>query len=1309
MRGDQPKVTVMLGLSDDFAFRDLCQLVTEGKGARLVAIHLHAEETLPPTDPVWAQVHALLPQRDSRFEILQGEREAVAAKLADRSIDLLIIDDRDDGEIIRQELQLLAPKLKEDAIVLLNGTELERSDPPRRAWAEFSAQRRTAEFEAGAGVALSVDPRFALKSSFRQIVFARSGRVEFEAKLHHAAVTEAGVEELNHLRKQNRVLQARQVWFETVSEDRGRAQLVMNHQATLIAGQVKNIAQQNKVIGEQAKVITRQMDRMHHLEEVLERTHADLATVRARVADLRGWIAAAKANCAKKGRCFDRNPNPRRSLSEKITREAARIFRRLQSNPTPGPPTETVVHEEIKSPLHDRYARWIAEHEPDEKELRRQRAASAEWAEPPRLSLLIPIYDPSLEFLDELFKSVVAQSYPHWEVCAVDGGSKNEKIATSLQRWAQRDPRIRVESLTENLGVSENTNRALRMATGQFIALVDHDDLLAPSALYRVAEAICAHPGADVFYTDEDRFTAERIRARPFFKPEWSPELLQSFMYLGHLGVYRRSVVEELGGFRKEFDLSQDYDLALRATEGVREIVHLPYVLYHWREHAASGAAGGKPEARLTNIAALRAAMERRGLEAEVTAYPGANRARLQPAVSRRVSIIIPTDSPRRAARCARELPSATQYQNFEIIIVTNTALIEEMNSSARRDSSRVRFVSYDAPFNFSTKCNLGARSATGEILIFFNDDVEAEQGDWIENVIEALENPEVGAVAPKLVYTTGKIQHAGLVTGVRGLVGTAFHQWPKDATEYSNYAQSLRPVSALSAACLAMRAPDFFHVGGFDEINTPIAHSDIDLCFKIREAGWRCVYTPFATLLHRGHASIGAAEMTAAPRPREKCSSFLLRRWSKFTGHDPYYTDEMRDWLYADSPTPVRWFTGDNRPDEREKWQRNVLFVSHDLSLSGAPVILAHAAKWLREHGVFAMVASPCDGPVRRILQEAEVPVLIDPLIATGYDAFLQFGKRLDRRSHPSFVELARQFDGVVSSTIFGAPLVHDARDAGVPCIWWIHEGQVGGHFLNRFGPALQPALEAASLVIAPHEASAEIYQPYVSTQVSVLTYGIPDVAREQVEVSRKPGPVRFLLLGTIERRKGQQTLLEALHQLPKNILEQTEFEVVGRPHEKELYDDLLREAASSKYLKVHGSVDHARALSFVREADVMLSTSRDETGPLTLLEAMALGKPIISTTVGAVAEKLRPEVDALFIPADDASALADAIIRLVSSAELRFRLGQQGRRAYEKHFTLERFGRDLLAMIEQVIGQPQPTPAMSATATTKAGFINA
>ena len=1273
---EKPTLIVTLGLGDAQAHLTFCQAVVEQNlSSRCVAIRRPRADESANDDSAWE----LAEKATAKFfptvsQLIGTDAVKAAADFADGSIEVLLIDDVDSGQTVRQELEIWRSKLSAKALVLLHGTSLERHDSPRTAWLNFVMEKAEADFDEGIGLSVATKRAAAKASPFRTALFDETTALAQGYRLIAESIRARA--QTRQIERRARFFEARQTLFETIVEDRTKAQSVIDYQERCLTDFNR-------------KFDAISIDRAE-AQLVLNDQFAQIQKMHAKMTEQKQLLAMAKATCRNKGRCFvvPKKPKPQRSLKERVAREFARIPRNLRRIFfTPAPAQKKIA----LKPVEKDYAEWVAEHEPTAEELEKQRCESNAWDRRPKISLLIPLFDPPAEFLNQLFASVVAQTYENWEACVVDGGSKDREMLESLRRWMKTDARIRMQRLEENLGISENTNHALRVATGDFVALVDHDDALAPFALYELASAIRRRPAADIFYSDEDRLCESGERARPFFKPEWSPELLYSFMYLGHLSAYRRELALAMGGFRQEFNLSQDYDFALRATEQAREIVHVPHVLYHWREHAASAASGGKPDARKTNIAALVDAVKRRGLNAEVLEYPTANRVRMCLPKAMRVSVIIPTDSATLAEKCARELPAASHYANAEFIIVTSTELIEQLRRLAEPISSLVRFVAFDAPFNFSAKCNAGAQMAEGERIIFLNDDVEAGQRDWIENVIEPLENEEVGAVAPKLLYPTERIQHAGLVTGVRGLVGTALHQWPGDSTDYTNFAQSMRTVSALSAACLAMRRADFVALGGFDEVNTPIAHSDLDLCFKVREAGMRCIYTPFATMTHHGHVSIGAEKQAGEVQVVDRSTIFLLHRWAEFSCHDPYYTNNMRDWLYRDSPEPIRMFARRNSANTNS--ERNVLLISQDLTLTGAPIMVSHLAKWCKTHGIFVVVMSPVDGPLRETLVEADIPVIIDPLLATGYEAFTKFGCHLPVRSHRSFTSFARDFDCVVASTIFAAPLIRDASKEAIPHIWWIQEGLVGNHYLNKYS-LLPGVLGLAELIITPDKSSRRIYQAFARHPIRVLPYGIPDVAQGHSSRQERPvGSLRFLLLGTIEHRKGQQTLLEAVRRLPLDVLEGSEFLIVGRPNDAKLAADVRSAAEASPHIRFRETVAHNDALALIRETDVMLCASSDETGPLTLIEAMALGKAILSTKVGVVGENLIPEEDALFVEAGDAVGLAAAIERLVREPKLISKLAINARNAYDQYFRLDRFGKGFREVLEEaiVIGNPR------------------
>ena len=1296
---EKPALIVTLGLADAQAHLTFCQAAVEQNlSSRCVAVRRARADEPANDDPAWQ----LAQEATAKFfatasQLVEADVARAAAEFADGSIEVLLIDDIDSGETVRRELEIWRSKLSTNALVLLHGIGLERQDSPGDAWANFIREKAAAHFAEGIGLGVATEITAAKASPFHTALFDQTTVLAQGYRLIAESILET--KRARRAESRARFFETRQTLFETIVEDRTKAQSVIEYQERWIADLNRRFEEINADRAKAQELLAEPMGTIAELAQrfsivsrdradaqlVMDDQFAQIQKMHAKLTEQKQALTVAKSACRNKGRCFvvPKGSKPRRSVAERVAREFARIPRKLQRifSPQPVPPKEKIA----RSPTENDYAKWVTEHEPAAGDLEKQRAESSTWDRRPKISLLIPLLNPPANFLNELFNSILSQTYDNWEACVVDAGSTNRETIDSLRRWTKTTKRIRVQRIEANLGISGNTNRALRVATGDFIALVDHDDVLAPFALYELASAIRRRPAADILYSDEDRLLESGERAKPFFKPEWSPELLYSFMYVGHLSAYRRELALAVGGFRQQFDLSQDYDFALRATEQAREIVHIPHVLYHWREHPTSGASGGKPEARKTNIAALADAVKRRGLDAGVLEYPTANRVRMCLRKPVRVSVIIPTDSSTRAEKCIRDLPSLTDYPNAEFIVVTSTKLIEKLRKLAEPISSQVRFVAFDAPFNFSAKCNAGVRAASGERVIFLNDDIEAGQRDWIENLIESLENPQVGATAPKLLYPTGRIQHAGLVTGVRGLVGTALHQWPGDSVDYTNFAQSMRTVSALSAACLAMRRSDFFAVGGFDEINTPIAHSDLDLCFKIREAGMRCVYTPFATLTHHGHASIGQSEQTAKAPIVDKASIFLLQRWAAFTCQDPYYTKNMREWLYRDSPEPMQMFARSNSTNTNSG--RNLLLISHDLSLSGAPIIMSHLARWCRKQGTFVVVMSPEDGPLREAFVQADIPVIIDSLLATGYEAFTKFGRGLSVRSHKSFTRFARAFDCIIANTIFAAPLIRDARTEGIPHIWWIHEALVGDQYLRKYS-VLPVVLGIAEQIITPDKCSHQVYRAFARRPIRVLPYGIPDIAHGGASQRERPaGPLRFLLLGTIEHRKGQRTLLEALRHLPLDVLDRSEFLIVGRPHDAKLAAQVRAATENSAHLQFRETVGHQEALALIQETDVMLCTSSDETGPLILIEAMALGKPILSTKVGVVGENLITDEDALFVEPGDAIALAGAIQRLVQEPHLLRKLATNARNAYERYFGLERFGNEFLQAVEEAI----------------------
>jgi len=529
---------------------------------------------------------------------------------------------------------------------------------------------------------------------------------------------------------------------------------------------------------------------------------------------------------------------------------------------------------------------------------------------PPRFSIVTPVYETPSDVLWLTVESVLAQTFEDWELCLVDDCSPSPRVRELLSACAEMDPRIRVERRAENGGIVAASNTALAMATGEFVALLDHDDRLHPDALALVHEAILGTPDADYVYTDEDKLTAKGHHVGPFLKPGWSPERMRTQMYTCHLSVLRRSVVEEVGGFAPECEGAQDWDLVLKVTERARAVLHVPGVLYHWRgiegSTAAAAEEGGgetaKPWAFEAGARAIASHCERSGVQATVArdpADPGVYH--LNPALREEplVSIVIPTNGQRREIRyqevtllghCLRSIVADSTYSNFEVVVVADADTPEEALSEAEAAAGdRLRIVPFDRPFNFAEKINLGAVHSQGEHLLLLNDDIEVATPNWIERMVMYSSIPGVSAVGGLLLLEDGRIQHAG-VGFEGGLPGHPYYGYPRGVPGYANAVRIARNLLAVTGACLMTPRDAFDEVGGLST-TFPVNYNDVDYCLKQVERGRRVVYDPDLVMTH-----FESSSRSSDVEEWEKAQ--LLHRWAPLTmGHrysNPYMRDEL-------------------------------------------------------------------------------------------------------------------------------------------------------------------------------------------------------------------------------------------------------------------------------------------------------------------------------------------------------------------------------------------------------------------------------
>ncbi len=910
------------------------------------------------------------------------------------------------------------------------------------------------------------------------------------------------------------------------------------------------------------------------------------------------------------------------------------------------------------------YQNWILENELATELLAEQSENSLLFSKRPLISILTPVYNTPENVLRATIQSVIDQTYTNWELCLVDGNS-NDQTKAVLEYFQKVDARIKCEFLAKNLGISGNTNVALQCATGEYVNLLDHDDLLPPFALFEIAKYIVQHPDVDLIYGDEDHVDLNGHRHHPFFKPDWCPVLLQSFMYIGH-STYKKELVLSLGGFRPTYDFSQDYDLALRVTESAKHIGHIPKVLYHWRELPGSAAAGGKDYARESNIAALANALERRGYTAEAVALPTHNQVVYRFIEKPLISIIVPSDSPQNITKSLKSIREKTNYHNYEVLVITNSNLVKTLQGKYKKE--HIRFLSFDQEYNFSAKCNYGVSQAKGEYVIFLNDDVYPVTNDWIEKMLGVFQQKDVGAVSPKMVYTNGTIQHAGLVTGVRNLVGTAFHTFPKDSTFHFNMAQCPRTVSALSAACLLMRRDVFFEIGGYDEVNTPIMHSDLDLCFKIRDMGLRLVYMPEAELTHVGHLSIKEIESKNVVHS-PKSDAYILKRWAKYVAYDPYFPNNMRDMLYIDSPTKIRmWAT--NPPESISRYP-DILIQTHDLSLSGVPIIAHDQAVDLVDRGFFVTIVAAKSGEQLDTYKSEKIPVIIDSLVLDSPQAMESF---------------LVNFDVVMANTVMAWRLVLTAKSLNIPVLWVIQEGDFGIQMV-RENKTIQNALSLADRVIfSSHQTLIKYSEFGDGHNYSSMFFGVEAPAGILRFSQKEPGKkLQIIHIGSVESRKGQDTLIDAIKALPQHLKDKIEVSFIGRILDVKYYQHQFKKSATMPNVHWLGSLSQIQVWERLSQSDVLVCSSRDETGPLVVYEAMCLGKAVLSTPVGAVPEIIQNGVNGMvFLNSDQLNNLLEELCLDKTLVE---KLGKEAFATYNEMLTKHDSNEKIHDLIKSII----------------------
>ena len=893
--------------------------------------------------------------------------------------------------------------------------------------------------------------------------------------------------------------------------------------------------------------------------------------------------------------------------------------------------------------------------------------------EPPLLSVVMPVYDAPPEFLDRAIASVAGQVYQNWELCIADDASTDPAVRERLQHWVERERRIRVLVRDTNGGISRATNSAADVAGGEFLVLMDHDDELTPDALGEVALYFSEHPETDILYSDDDKIDAQGRRFAPQFKPDWSPELLLSYMYWSHLLVVRRGVFVEAGGLRVGYEGSQDYDLALRVTEVTDRVGHIPKILYHWRAVPGSTAAvaGAKPESFRAGLRAVQDAFDRRGVLAVAHQPEWARKAGCGifshefPDEGPRVAVIIPTKNNFAVLKSCLESLAKTTYKNYEIVIVDNGSEDAETLDVLRRTRHRVlRIPSPPEGFSFAAINNRAVEQVDADLVLFLNDDTEVLAPEWLSQMVGYLGLPGVGAVGARLRFPDGRLQHAGIVHGYyHGLAGLAFKLLPASTQGYLDYARVARNYSAVTAACLLTRRELFLGLGGFDALRFAVAYNDVDYCYRLGAAGYRVVYCPTAELIHHEGASRGFADNPAEPAAFHQ--TYGARR-------DPFYNSNLslRDERFA---IDARTLAPARIPPIR------ALMCAFTLNWEGAPYSQLELTVRLKEDGVIdPVVYCPEDGPLRAAYEARGIRVEFFQHPLWGVHESPAYERAIAR-----FAEWIAALDVelVYANTRETFYAIEAAKRRGLPSLWNPRESEPWQTYFEGLGADIAPRALACFgypyKVVFVADATRQRYAGLDAHHnfmtihtgldrerfIATLDPWPRGVARQQLELA--PDETMVLLLGTVSERKGQLDLIEAVARLDKGSASTIRCFVVGDRATE--YSARVRKAwhalPAARRSRVEIVAETAETGLYYAASDVFVCTSRVESFPRVILEAMAAGLPIITTPVYGIAEQVRENVNALCYAPGDVRALAGHLERLSREPRLRQTLADNSR----------------------------------------------
>ena len=890
----------------------------------------------------------------------------------------------------------------------------------------------------------------------------------------------------------------------------------------------------------------------------------------------------------------------------------------------------------------------------------------------PLISIVVPTYNTPSKFLDELIKSVKAQVYTNWELCFADDASPQAQVVKKLRAAAESDKRIKFTVRESNGHISAATNSALHIATGEYVSFLDHDDLLPADALLHVVEAINAHPETDFLYTDEDKIDASGRHYDPQFKGEWNPEMAITHNYTHHLRTIRRKIVNEVGGLRVGYEGAQDIDLILRCVEKIdhANIRHVPFVCYHWRAHEESTAQRGDQKGYLFGAArqAIEDAVQRRGHRAEVV-LPELmkdnalclHQLKWSPELlaENPVTIVIPSRNQAALLQaCLDSLENTVNWAHTHLIIVDDgsteedaVTLLKSIESRADRPWQVLRPERQAGGFNYSRLVNLGTAAAETPLVLHLNNDIEALEAGWLEDMVGWMSVAGVGIVGARLIHRDETLNHAGIWVGPNGgLAHAVFVGLPKDDFGYLFQPHAARNTTAVTGACLLTSKTLYEELGGFDAEDFRVAYNDVDFCIRAEAAGYRTVYTPGATLVHLGSATRGISYT-------EKEHLAFVQKYPGF--QDPHFSESVE---YANPSFRINAY--DHRFASREL-KLHIGIVSHNLNLEGAPLFIVEYARHFQQiAGWDVTVFAPSEGPLRENFAAAGLDVqIIDIDAVTGAQTAQDFSRAIkELAEQPTW----RDLDLIVGNTMLSYWVVPLAQQLDLPSSLYIHESNAPRRFFSEHRlatdeviPLIEKAMSEATRVIFIAESTRQIYAELNRFDNFRLINSWIDIERienyiketDRSALRRKldiPEDATVVVnVGSVCQRKGQHIFIRAIDHLHKEHGEELAthgplvYVMVGA--REGLYLETIENDIELMGLTNTRLIYETQDVyEWYRVSDLFCCTSFEESFPRVLLEAASFKMPIVSTDVNGITEMLTNNDEAYLIKAGDYHVLA-------------------------------------------------------------------